>query len=223
MKFLTYTNLGCVEICKNMLISAERVGIDAQNDFYIACLDNQSFQILNEYKNCFLYNDQPLVEYQNWSFDGNSGFRDIVKHKWKIIQQIYKEHKELCFVDSDIVFVKNPLTFIENSDKILFQSDSYPEGSYICSGFMVFNDSIECKNLIDDCAETFDDDQLIVNRLVRAKYWKYHQILNEDLFPNGNVYYLQNRKENAIIIHNNWMIGLDKKIESFKEGGYWYV
>ena len=206
-----------------MLISAEKVGINVQNDFYIACLDRVSYDELKHYKNCFLYDEQPLIEYQNWTFDENSGFRKIVQNKWKIIQQIYKEHKELCFVDSDIVFVKNPLSYIENSSKILFQSDSYPQGSYICSGFMVFNDTPECSSLIDECAKTIEDDQLIVNKLIAEKYWNYHQLLDENLFPNGNVYYMQNRKENVVIIHNNWMIGIYNKIEHFKNEGYWYV
>ena len=49
------------------------------------------------------------------------------------------------------------------------------------------------------------------------------QLLDENLFPNGNVYYMQNRKENVVIIHNNWMIGIYNKIEHFKNEGYWYV
>ena len=54
MKFLTFLNSGCIDICKNMLISAEKVGIN-MDDFYIACLDDNSYQKLKEYKNCFFH------------------------------------------------------------------------------------------------------------------------------------------------------------------------
>ena len=30
-------------------------------------------------------------------------------------------------------------------------------------------------------------------------------------------------KENAYIVHNNWMVGIETKINKFKEEGYWYV
>lgn len=224
MKFLTFLNAGCVEICKNMLESAKKVGI-SMDDFYIYCIDDISFNSLkNEYGNVILYKSQDITEYQDWTFNENSGFRKIVENKWKIIQEVYSEHKNLCFVDSDIVFVKDPRPLIEGKDKVLFQSDCYPEGNLLCSGFMVFNDTLACANLINDCAE-FDgeDDQLIVNRIAIGKYNNDYQVLSEALFPNGNVYYKQGRKEDAYIVHNNWMLGIEEKISKFKQENMWYV
>jgi hypothetical protein len=48
-------------------------------------------------------------------------------------------------------------------------------------------------------------------------------ILSEDLFPNGNVYYQQGKKENAMIVHNNWMVGVETKMNKFKEEGLWFI
>lgn len=226
MKFLTFLNSGCIDICKNMLISAEKVGID-MNDFYIACLDASSLEEMIRYSNAFswldLKNEDILPsEYQNWTFDEKSGFRNVVKHKWKIIKEIYKKHKELCWVDTDIVFKENPIELIEGQEEILFQSDR--PGSTLCSGFMVFNESPECGKLIKDCASNPDeDDQIIVNKIALDKYYDYIALLNEDLFPNGHVYYNENRKENAVIVHNNWMIGVDTKIQHFKDEKLWYL
>ena len=89
MKFLTFLNSGCLEICLNMLKSAENVGID-KDDFIIACMDEAVYKSLlyRGYKGSFLYMDQDLKEYQDWTFDQNSGFRNIVRHKWKIINDI---------------------------------------------------------------------------------------------------------------------------------------
>ena len=226
MKFLTFLNSGCLDICKNMLISAEKVGID-MNDFYIACLDKNAYENLKHYSNAFMWINVELVnknisEYQDWTFQADSGFRDVVKYKWRIIQEIYRQHKELCWVDTDIVFKENPIELIDNQEEILFQSDS--PGSTLCSGFMVFNSSLECENLIKDCSSnTEEDDQILVNRIALKKYYNNIALLNEDLFPNGSVYYKENRKENAVIVHNNWMIGVDAKIKHFKEENLWYL
>ena len=93
MKFLTFLNSGCLDICMNMLKSAENVGIN-MDDFIIACMDEDVYKslILSGYKGAFLYMEQQLKEYQDWTFNQNSGFRNIVRHKWKIIDQVQKEH-----------------------------------------------------------------------------------------------------------------------------------
>ena len=223
MKYLTFLNSGCLNLCLNMLKSAENVGID-MNNFYIACLDAAVYEELDrrQYKNSYLFTDQQITDYQNWSFSGTSGFRQIVKYKWKVINDIYKIYPNLIWVDTDIVFKENPTEMLSNHPEILFQSDA--PGSTLCSGFMVFNDTIHCKNLISDCyAYDSGDDQLIVNQIALNNYRDNISTLDEDLFPNGNVYYIQNRKENAIIVHNNWMIGVEVKENKFKEEQLWFL
>lgn len=220
MKFLTQLNSGCIDICKNMLKSAEHVGLN-KDDFIIACLDNNSYQSMKEYSTSFLYKEQKYTEYQNWSFDSESNFRQIVKLKWKLISEIYKEHKTLCWVDTDIVFKQNPLNYIENNNKILFQCDR--PGSLICSGFMIFNNTEACSKLIEECGKNEDeDDQILINTLA-VQYASDCALLPIDLFPNGHIYYAMNIKNKAVIVHNNHMVGIETKINKFKEEGMWFI
>ena len=221
MKFLTFLNSGCIDICKNMLISAKNVGIDV-DDFYIACLDSNAYENLKEYKNAFLHIDQPITEYQDWTFNKESGFRNIVKIKWSLIKKIYQEHKNLCWVDTDIVFVENPIELIEGNEEVLFQSDS--PGSTLCSGFMVFNETKECESLVNECGSSeIEDDQLIVNEIALKNYRDHIAILSPDLFPNGHVYYNEGKKKNAVIVHNNWMVGVEENTKSFNEENLWFL
>ena len=221
MKFITFLNSGCVDICVNMLTSATKVGLDI-DDFIIACLDNQSYEKMKKYSGTFLYKNQEVTEYQNWSFDETSEFRKIVKSKWNVIKKIYEQHKELCWVDTDIVFVQNPLKFIQNNDKILFQCDR--PGSLICSGFMVFNNTDACNSMINECGENeTEDDQILINQIVLSKYPNDAALLDIELFPNGHLYYSQGMKSKAVIVHNNHMVGMETKINKFREEGLWYL
>ena len=223
MKFLTFLNSGCLDICLNMLKSAENVGIN-MDDFIIACMDEDAYKSLSQsgYKNSFLYMDNELKEYQNWTLNEDSGFRNIVKYKWKVIESTHKKYSNLIWVDTDIVFVENPVEILSNHEEVLFQTDN--PGYTICTGFMVFNHTKKCRELIEECASHDSaDDQIIMNQIALSKYNDYIALLSEDLFPNGNVYYKQGRKENAMIIHNNWMVGIENKINNFKEEGYWYL
>lgn len=221
MKFLTMTNAGCVDICENMLHSGKTVGLNL-NDFFIACLDETAFHKMKKYSGAFLYNDISLKEYQNHSFESTSGFREIVKNKWKIIKNIYLDNKELCWIDSDIVFKENPLSIIKNSSTMLFQSD-HP-GMTICSGFMVFNNTDICSMLIDECSSyENEDDQIILNKklIKEKKYWGTFKILDSELFPNGHAYFMQNKKDKAILVHNNCIVGIEEKINRFKTKNLW--
>lgn len=220
MKFLTQLNSGCVDICKNMLKSAQKVGLNL-NDFIIACLDKNAYKQMKEYSGAFLYKQNELTEYQDWSFDSKSNFRQIVKSKWKLIAETYATHKNLCWVDTDIVFKINPMSHIDNKEFILFQCDR--PGSLICSGFMVFNASAACELLINECGlnET-EDDQILINN-VAQKYAQYCRLLPLEQFPNGHLYYSLAIKNDAVIVHNNHMVGIDTKINRFKEEGMWYL
>jgi len=223
MKFLTFLNSGCLDICLNMLKSAENVGI-SMDDFIIACMDEDAYNSLihSGYKNSFLYMDNELKEYQDWTLNENSGFRNIVKYKWKVIESTHKKYPNLMWVDTDIVFVENPVEILSNHEEVLFQTDN--PGYTICTGFMVFNGTKKCRELIEECASHDSaDDQIIMNQIALTKYNDYIALLSEDLFPNGNVYYKQGRKKNAMIIHNNWMVGIENKMNKFKEEGYWYL
>jgi len=222
MKFLTFLNSGCVEICKNMLKSAENVDLNL-NDFIIACIDSDAYESMKNYANCYLAFEHEFKEYKNWSFEETSDFRKIVKYKWKIIKENYEKHKNLCFVDTDIVFLKNPLEYIQNNDKILFQCDR--PGSLICSGFMVFNDTDKCRELIDICGDnTIADDQLLINEIALSSNFIAHiGIFNQYKFPNGYIYYQEKIRENPVIVHNNFMVGVDTKIQKFKEEGLWFL
>lgn len=220
MKFLTQLNSGCIEICKNMLKSAEMVGLNI-DDFIIACLDKNCFEQMKNYKGAFLWKEQDLTDYQNWSFDETSNFRKIVNGKWKLISETYQKHPNLCWVDTDIVFKQNPLQYIQNSDLILFQCDR--PGSLICSGFMVFNDTTICKDLIEKCGQNeTEDDQILINTIVQ-EYAASCALLPLNLFPNGHLYYSLGYKNDAVIVHNNHMVGIETKINRFKEEDLWFI
>ncbi|MCH2174635.1 MAG: glycosyltransferase family 77 protein [Lentisphaeria bacterium] len=194
------------------------------NDFYIACMDEQVYRslILKGYNGAFLFMNSNLKEYQNWTFDSNSGFRNIVRHKWEIINQVHKEHPNLMWIDTDIVFKENPLEILTGHEEVLFQTDS--PGHKICTGFMVFNETPKCRQLIEECgADNSNDDQIIMNRIGFRKYNDIIVLLSNDLFPNGHAYYYQGKKENAMIVHNNWILGIEAKINKFKEEGLWFI
>jgi hypothetical protein len=233
MKFLSFSNNGCKEICANMIQSLLNCSY-IQKDIIISCLDEETFVFLkNSYKEIqlfknFVINDEKLKTYQNWSFDGSSLFRQIVKHKWSIIKNHLKD-EQLIWIDTDIVVLKNlnnVLTDIFKSKfDIVTQTDS-PTCKY-CTGFMIFNPTCDAKKAIEICASDKNaDDQIIFNR-----HWKNDGVnvatLDLQFFPNGYLVYKTKdsfkTKNKWFIVHNNHMVGIENKIQKFKENEMWYI
>lgn len=231
MRYMTFLTSGCIDICKNMLFSAKKVGIN-HSDFYIFCLDDKSYDELSDFNNCIRWKSSELDNtsnsYKNYSWTGKSDFRKVTKNKWKIISELYNTYNDICWVDNDVVFRENPINHIKNNDKILFQSDL--PGSKLCTGFMVFNDTQHCQRFIKDCSTKIPphlwdqfNEQSIINEIALVKYFDHISILDKNLFPNGHFYYKENIKERAVIVHNNWMIGIENKINSFKSENLWFI
>lgn len=227
MKYLTYTNFGCIDLCKNMIRSLTNCGVNTDVDVHVRCFDKESQIALIDFgvSNATLWRElgKELKEYQNWSFDPGSAFAKIVSWKWKIIREFYKEHKEIVFVDTDVVFVKHPEEDLRSYGKnICIQCDS--PGSLYCTGFMYFKESPEADLIINACANNHCDDQIIFNRFVNELNLSSKiQLLSHEKYPNGHSYYKTNLdKSQALMIHNNHMLGKEAKIEKFEEIGRWY-
>lgn len=226
MKYLTYTNSGCVDLCKNMIHSLCKTGV-AASQIYIHCFDDNSYSRLND-TGCNVYTWKKLSEdlqgYQTWSFDESSSFSEIVSWKWKIIRRFYQEHGEFVFTDTDIVYKKNVEDDLLSYGKnICIQCDR--PGSLYCTGFMYFSKSDESTSIINSCANNHMDDQIIFNRMVSdLNLSEKIQLLPIEKYPNGHVFYkTEINKENTHIIHNNHMIGLENKIAMFKQHGNWFI
>lgn len=218
-------NAGAIGICRNLLLSAKQVGINTEKDFIIACLDKKSFLEFKNFNNTFLFINQKISAYQTWNINQNSSFAKIVKYKWRIIKKVYKSNKELCYIDSDIVFKKNPRKLIMKKKKILFQMD-YPLKK-ICSGLMVFNNTKKCKEIINQCCKDsyfIFDDQVLINTVIKNKYLKSIRLLNPQYFPNGHIYNLLKNKTESYIVHANHypLKNIKKKIKYFKKHKLWF-
>lgn len=231
MKYLTYTNDGCIDLCTNMIKSLLKVGVKIEN-IYVHCFTENAKKVLSETfsgLNCYKWRDldSEFHQYQDWSFDPASNFSQIVSWKWKIIKNFYKDHKEFCFVDTDIFFLQNPEADLKSYGKnICIQCDS--PGTLYCTGFMYFSGPwSEVERIMNACANNHMDDQLIFNRMVgEIGIADKIQLLDNTKYPNGWVAYKADPPADlskAIMVHNNHMLGREAKVQKFKENRMWLV
>lgn len=227
MRYLTFLNAGCIELCRNMLKSAQQVGIDVQRQFTIGCFDTKAYDTMrNMCTDVRMIDGNHPSEYQRWSAEDGGPFRNIVMHKWPFIGQVYAEDTDsssLVWVDTDVVFLRSIEAF-DGHAKTLIQSDL--PGNDLCSGFMIFNRTQETRDLIERCAGLHTSDQQMLNEVyVTVPRFKASiEILDRALFPNGHMYYQKrNRRPDAYIVHNNWMFGKEEKKKQFRKARLWFI
>lgn len=226
MKYLTYLNSGCKSICDNMLHSAKSVGI-AKEQFLIVAFDRAIYDYYGQQGyEVELFEDVPEETYHNWTWDPNSKFRALVKHKWTLLKKYFTTNKPLVWLDSDVVFLKNPEEILKTISVPTFQID-YP-AACICTGLMFFPDSSisdEILNILG--AQNTEDDQLVCNNLVNSNTNIKSNIkfFDLNLFPNGGYFYDAKGTtiEKAVMLHCNYIVGLENKINRLKQCGAWFV
>jgi hypothetical protein len=225
MKYLTYLNSGCKNICDNMLLSANNVGI-SNNDFQIVAFDKPIYDYyIGKGFNVELFADSPEEPYHEWTWDSNSKFRSLIKNKWLLIKKYYNEFKNLVWLDTDIVFFKNPENHLNTFKVPTFQID-YPV-KCICTGLMYFPNHELSSNIINSLgSQSSEDDQLVCNHYME-KNSLYHKVnfFDLNLFPNGSYFYDHKgtNKDIAVMLHCNYILGLENKINRLKDIGAWYL
>jgi hypothetical protein len=223
MKYLTYLNSGCKDICDNMLKSATINNISLQ-DFIIVAFDRPIFDYYqNKGIEVELFCDVAEEPYHEWTWDANSKFRELVKNKWILIKKYFNQYSSICWLDTDVVFLKNPSDVFKTLSKPTFQID-YP-ALCACTGLMYFPDCDYSRFIIENLGnQNTEDDQLICNNLLQSHREKY-DFFDLNLFPNGGYFYDKKGTtiEQSIMHHCNYIVGLNNKINRLKNNNMWFI
>ena len=239
MNYITFTTSGSLRLCKNFLMSLRE--LDMEKDFTVYCLDEESFSEISKF-NC----DVKLFEMQDVGNEfheyGKDGFRKVTEAKIQIIINELKYKDSLVYTDCDVVFRHNPTEFIEFSNEqtkdqgvdIVFASDN--PFMAICTGFMFINNTPKVHGLFNkyfelseaygkEGSEHMFDQEIIYELLFRDNSiglkWG---IYPTDFVKNGHLYWSEpQRTGNEAVVHVNFTIGEQNKINRLKEANLWFV
>lgn len=241
----TITSKGYVHMTQNMLASLEATKSKAT--VLVVCLDKESYQDVYT-----LYKDTPTIipiettniqtqskESKELQCFGTSGFNKLMFHKLDVVSeliQMFNQH--LVYVDSDIVFLKDPMLPVSqlyqelpvNVD-VVFQCDedktlcNKQHCKNLCAGIMLLKNTLNTRaflNFRKYCNQKSIEvcpagDQSYVN--VARNLIRFDTLPN-DLFPNGS--WLPNISKDAVLVHYNWILGKDK-VKRMKTYGHWFI
>lgn len=185
---------------KNMLNSAMKVGMDMK---LFHCY------IVSSDKGAAKYNTPE--------------FKKLTTRKLEVILANMKD--TVLWVDNDIVFFENCLNdVLKYRGTFVMQDDLWG----YCTGFFLARPSMFGKILIQKCiqrlianSESVENDQHVFNMLCRKTALISFIKLPLDEYPNGQVYFEDNKKASAKILHNNYLQTTAEKVQKFKDNNLW--
>lgn len=200
MRIVCMTNEGQLPMMKNMLNSAMKVGMDMK---LFHCY------IVSSDKGAAKYNTPE--------------FKKLTTRKLEVILANMKD--TVLWVDNDIVFFENCLNdVLKYRGTFVMQDDLWG----YCTGFFLARPSMFGKILIQRCiqrlianSESVENDQHVFNMLCRKTALISFIKLPLDEYPNGQVYFEDNKKASAKILHNNYLQTTAEKVQKFKDNNLW--
>jgi hypothetical protein len=196
------TNFGQLPMMKNMLRSAKEAGFDMS---LFHCY------ILNEQQDAATYN--------------TGEFKSITIRKLEVILHNMKLDNEVIWIDNDIVLFENCIQDMRRyHGKFVMQDDIWSP----CTGFFLVRTDVFSIKAIQDSINWLKhnstqslNDQHAFTSVYKRTIGLTVTLLPQDQYPNGSVYFQQNRKSNAKMVHCNYLFTTAEKEKRLKDNGLW--
>lgn len=204
MRIVAMTNEGQLPMMKNMLNSALKSGF-SMNIFHC--------YIVEQDKDAATYNTKQ--------------FQSLTLKKLEVILSNLYLDKEVLWIDNDIVLFENMIQQLRSiSGNLVMQDDLWGP----CTGFFlarstpatirVFQKTIQ--RLRESVGtDSIQNDQHVFLRVYRSVIGLMVQLLPQDEYPNGEIYFNRKETTKAKMVHNNFLGTTDEKVARFKEHELW--
>lgn len=230
--YISVFNRGALDLAVNHLHSLVKSGID---NYISYVTDQESYDELRRLNFTVKLMDAIPVAKEGKDF-GTRDFNQISYVRYKAIEELLLQDKEVWYMDVDTVVLKN-LNILNPDIKydIVFQNDL----NMMCTGCMLMRPTSATIEIVRQLAYNVDylnNDQIVMSHLLASNRVTY-SVLSPFNFPNGALYFdmdvpneikqlrraFKSSSEPIFFVHANWMIGIKTKIDALKSKGLWYL
>lgn len=235
---LIMVNRGAIDLYRNFLHYLAKLNLN-QYDFIVCTSDEEVSSIA-------LSNNQRVIMVNNHGIEddrldfGTIDYQMAISLRTRIINLLLqtKIYDYWLVADVDSVWLCNPFEKIFDE---VYVGDPFDVGgqvdfSRICGGFLVLRSCPKVQNLWNNVTVSYQDavktssigkgiekteqgilDDFIVNGNLGLEVREF----SREFFPSGFDYFNDGIQHNACVVHNNYIIGIDKKVDRFKAFNLW--
>lgn len=134
---------------------------------------------------------------------------------------------KLLFTDVDTVWLADPVLFFQAGYDMIASVDAYVDNKpYYCGGFVAYISTGETWQFLRAWQSELDKEpqhnQPVLNSLLPTSGVKVLALPSLQ-FPSGKLYFEEKIRKYAIVVHANFMVGKERKINSLKTAHLWYL
>ncbi|XP_052820230.1 uncharacterized protein LOC128246064 [Mya arenaria] len=158
-------------------------------------------------------------------------FLQLMRERPGHILAALQESTYVLFNDVDTVWKSNPLPYLHLNDSV----ESYDilaqmDGGGFCAGFLAFRKTNRTLEFIKEWGTRLrlkrgKNDQMIFNELASEGFAATRiKGLDSAYFPDGQKYfqkYSSEQRRNVVVVHNNFILSHDSKLQRFEKFGLW--
>ena len=158
-------------------------------------------------------------------------FKQIVSTRAGHMQQLLQAGTSVIYTDVDTIWLSSPLPYLTavGGDQIdlaghVDAMTGQKFSPWYGTGFLAIASNTRTVRFMTELNRLLETPQLFqnaFNELLHMTPLVRHQPLPLLQFPNGEQYFETAGYEHVIVVHNNFVMGHDKKVQRFQERGFW--
>jgi len=168
-------------------------------------------------------------------------YKHLVSSRAKYLLSMLESYSYVIYTDVDTVWLEDPRPHFKGDFDVWMTLDEEIPTTF-CTGFMALLPTSSTVDMLGtwdlELSKAPQLNQPIFNKLLHQKSLKVGK-LDRQLFPSGDLYFgeegvrslepqrdgkesgLFHRRGRVVLVHNNWIIGKEKKIQRFINVGLW--
>ena len=236
MLFVTFTTGNYAAMTDNVLLNVQEVLVPCGHTILVYCLDDVAYEKLKIYEG----RSWVSVIHENLNTDteistfNTPSFNRLNSLKPRLLRTLLDTYDELYWIDSDLVFFKDPVPSIDSKD-IIFQQDNPRDEDRVCTGNFYMKSSPQTKRFFDMWLEALErtpgaNEQLLLNDTVFKEYgsvfsipWISIGVFPPETFQRGLDAFQHTwwSREDTVVVHANFMCGFETKKNALASINMW--
>jgi hypothetical protein len=156
-------------------------------------------------------------------------YKSLVSTRAADILYALQYRSNVLYTDTDTVWLKDPTSFLRGDFDFAGGLDAWKNNlPYYCTGFLALKNTSKTRALLIKWNMALTQNPQLNQPIFNDLLYEHvpsirHRPLSRTHFPSGDLYFDHGYKQLAVVVHNNYIIGVDSKVQRFKSNGLWFA
>mmetsp|Transcript_2149 Transcript_2149/g.7152 ORF Transcript_2149/g.7152 Transcript_2149/m.7152 type:complete len:370 (+) Transcript_2149:191-1300(+) len=190
---------------------------------------HRSLQVIYDNHNFVLLSSEEDLHTNRGLRYGTIEYKSLMSRRPRDVMNVMKRFNltKILFTDVDTVWLSDPAPFLLPGYDMIASVDAFTHQTpYFCGGFVAYMSTERTWELLQAWSKELQiqpqHNQPVLNKFI-AQGRVQILALPSAQFPSGRLYFHQQRKDHAVVVHANFLQGTEAKTQELKRSLLWHV